>query len=245
MKFTQLFEKSADISEIYQLLSKYCQPFKTETDNFNYKYIPLRMIGSNIGDEYYDSNTYFKLKTKVERASTFSSNDPTIYKWMNEEIVKHGHSSRIKHAVSCSTKGYNTLYPIEHEYAFRLFPVGKYTYSYVVNDFNHLFNLNAFKPLFRYLPVDTSNISLSDMVSQAKEELKMNYANDEYMLKIKMYDIQDMEKELSKINEIHSSNYKDAFKMENEIWFNCEEYIILNATTFGNLVEYINKAANN
>ena len=37
MKFTQLFEKSADISEIYQILSKYCQPFKTETVSKTHK----------------------------------------------------------------------------------------------------------------------------------------------------------------------------------------------------------------
>ena len=47
MKYHQLCESEMSIEDIYNTLDKECSQFKELTDNFNYRYIPIRMIGDD------------------------------------------------------------------------------------------------------------------------------------------------------------------------------------------------------
>lgn len=229
-----------DIADIYKLLSEQCRQFKELTDNFHWKYVPMREVGDDmVYDEFYENDSIIQIKTKPVRSSIVRRANPEVYTKINDALIKRGHASRIHHMFTTSTKGQNTLFKLDKNYSVMTFPIGEFKYSYVPNDFNGYINFNMFSDLMVNHTVIEEQDDIDIMVDQYEEYIKKEFPDTNYM----MTNVNNMKKELKKLDMVNSSNYKDAFKMEYELWFNANSYYVLSANTFGNLVQYIKNGA--
>lgn len=239
MKIKQLTESIYSIDKIYNILSEECAPFKTLSENF--KYVPRRMVDDKfVYDEFYEQNILLSIDTRPIRSS-LRRRANNSYELFNDMIMDNGHASRVHHMFATSTKGENTLYPINKYEAVWCFPIGKFKYSYIPNDFNGHFKLNAFSQMIENVDELDEKENLVKMVEEYERRLKDELKDDdeEFNRYYRLY-VEPMKKQLEKINDIKSTDYASAFKMENELWFNAKSYYIISNHTYDNLKKYIN-----
>lgn len=237
MRYQQLTEDTMSIEGIYETLSSECSEFKDITDNFNPALIPIREVHNNALEmDFYTNTQLIKINNRATRTTIVGSNR-IVYPIFDKSITDKGHTSRINYMMSTSSLGRNSVYPINMDEAVRVFPIGDFNYSYVFDDFNEHFSLKLFNPMLIELDAEgliENDDNLNDLV------LKWSKIDDDEHRTDKLRYIERLHEQLSHIDDIHSTNYRNAFNDENEIWFNCKSYYVMSNNTLESLHNFMN-----
>lgn len=240
MRYQQLTEDTMSIESIYDTLSSECAEFKQLTDNFNPSLIPIREVHTNtIEMDFYTKTQLIKINNRATRTTVVGSNR-IVYPIFDKLITYKGHASRINHMMSTSSLGMNSVYPIDMDEAVRVFPVGDFKYSYVFDDFNNHFSLKLFNPMLMELDAEgliEKDDNLNDLILKWTAIVD-DYEDNAYKTDQLRY-IERLHEQISKIDEIHSDDYHNAFTTENEIWFNCKSYYVMSNNTLESLHNFI------
>lgn len=240
MRLYQLFENSEpsmEATEMYEYLKAQCPKFFELSEGF--KYVPHRELNLKHGTPAPHNLTLFKTRP-IRKSLLFSKSN--IMEYYDKVSRMKGNASRIKHMMSSSSLGDNSEFPVD-AFSPHVFPIGDFTYSYIDDDFNtHTedFDDDVSKLLEHIIESpELTNVGLDKVFHSEETTLKFyNHIKDTLINPVLD---EHLESTISTIfyplNETYHDNYVDAFRGENEIWFNCKEYFLLPMTEYAWMME--------
>lgn len=240
MRLYQLFEHSEpsmEATEMYEYLKLQCPKFFELSEGF--KYVPHRELNLKHGTPSPHNLTRFN--TRPTRKSLLFPNSEVMEYYDKVSMVK-GNASRITHMFSSSSLGKNSEFPV-NEFSPHVFPIGDFTYSYIDDDFNtHTEDFDDdVSDLLEHIIGSPQLVKVGlDKVFHTEETTLKFYNHIKDTLVDPVSD-EYIESTISTIfeplRETYHTNYVDAFRSENEIWFNCKEYFLLSTTEYEWMME--------
>lgn len=245
MRLYQLLESDkSDYELIYDTLKKDCSEFYRVSDGF--RYVPYRedSISHSVSNLF---QLLYKYETRPIRTSVITQFKSTNIIETFDMISKaNGNASRIEHMVTTSSLGMNPSYPVSSD-DYLIFPIGKFTYSYISDDFNnHTDSLSAgIVQVINRLSQHPKWDSEKKNILSNREIMKKYYyeiiddltLNNESKNIIKMDFVENINIIFHLLHKITTGNYLNAFEDESEIWFNCKSYYAMANVDFQNMIK--------